>query len=78
MSKTEEKQEYKTKVFILYTGGTIGMAPEEIMEVFIQPIFVIYIAARDITGHGLRNVVVVQPLHVTPGSFSPDEIVYPE
>jgi len=29
MSKTKERQEYKTKVFILYTGGTIGMATEE-------------------------------------------------
>ena len=41
-------------------------------------VFVISNATGDITGHRFRGVVEVQPLHMTPGSLSPDEIIYPE
>ena len=39
---------------------------------------VLCLATGDIAGHSLRGVVVVQPLHMTPGPLPPKKIVDPE
>ncbi len=48
------------------------------MKTLMSSVFVIHGATGDATGHRLRGVIVAQPLHIPPGSFSPDEVVDPE